>query len=140
MNHNQEAIPAEAISDAQDAVTEAARKIMPVNAVFALTGAAACMVFATQMLTGLIIAGLAIGLLNQHYSLKVVRRCFVLDPDKAKRYVMVRYYLRFLVTIAAMAAVIALNIISPWGMLAGFSLILLTTAGALYFIAREGYA
>lgn len=129
-----------------EVITLAGTKALRLNIGVSVAGALLCLIFSAPLFTGFA-AGTLLGLLNQRMCLRNIGRSFTLAPDKAMRFVMVQYYLRFIFVVATLGTLIAIGGVNPWGLIIGFSLVLLSTIVAVYNIARteniaksEGYA
>jgi hypothetical protein len=116
------------------------KRLANINTAIAIGGAVVVAIISITHLTGFI-AGVLIGIVNQRLSMRIVRRAFRVSPEDVKGFVTLRYYTRFLFVVLVMGVLIGWTKISPWGLLVGFSLILITTIGAIYMVARnEDYA
>jgi hypothetical protein len=82
-------------------------------------------------------AGYAIGLVNLLWLLRIATRGLTMTPERAGRYVAVRYYIRFILTAGIFIILIKNGILSPWPPVAGLSASIFATIGALVISARE---
>ncbi len=77
-------------------------------------------------------AGFTLGAVNVALYMAIAKRAVNFDAETAGRYVMSRYYMRFLLTASAIV-VLALYIkLNPWMLLLGLSLSLFSAAGTLF--------
>lgn len=82
-------------------------------------------------------AGFATGALNIFWLLKIARRGVKMRPEKAGRFVMTAYPLRFAIIAALFALFIVKGNISPWPLVAGFAGSIAVTVCTMIYFARE---
>lgn len=82
-------------------------------------------------------AGFAVGTLNSLWLVSIARRAVGLASEKAGRFVLVRYQLRFAVTAAIFFILVAWGVFSPWALVAGLSGSLVATIIAMIRMARK---
>lgn len=83
------------------------------------------------------IAGFAIGALNIFWLLRIARRGVKMAPEKAGRFVMMAYPVRFALIAALFALFIVKGSISPWPLVAGFAVAIAITVCTMIYFARE---
>ncbi|MEK6759031.1 MAG: ATP synthase subunit I [Deltaproteobacteria bacterium] len=84
-----------------------------------------------------IAAGFAVGTLNSLWLVSIARRAVGLTSEKAGRFVLVRYQLRFAVTAVIFFILVAWGVFSPWALVAGLSGSLVATITAMIRMARK---
>lgn len=82
-------------------------------------------------------AGFAIGALNIYWLLRIARRGVRMSPEKAGRFVTMAYPVRFALVAALFALFIVKGMLSPWPLVAGFALSIVTTVCTMIYFARE---
>jgi hypothetical protein len=82
-------------------------------------------------------AGFTIGALNIFWLLRIARRGVKMTPEKAGRFVTMAYPIRFALVAALFALFIVKGMLSPWPLVAGFSLSILTAVCTMIYFARE---
>ncbi len=82
-------------------------------------------------------AGFTIGALNIFWLLRIARRGVKMTPEKAGRFVTVAYPVRFALVAALFALFIVKGMLSPWPLVAGFSLSIITAVCTMIYFARE---
>lgn len=125
-----------AAKTADSSINYAILKVTPINLIVILIGALYTAAIAETAVSGYF-AGAAIGLLSRRYNIKAIRRSLGMDPARIKKFIMSRYYVRFALTVMAMAALLGLKLVSPIGMIVGFSLVMITTVVTLYIIVTS---
>lgn len=113
-----------------------ARKAGRINLIAGTAGTIASLALDSPIALALA-AGFVVGSINVLWLLRIARRGVTLDADRAARSVKRGYYLRFGATVAAFAVIISKGIISPWPLVAGFSLALFSVIGVMIYTARE---
>jgi len=113
-----------------------ARKAGRINLIAGTAGTIASLALDSPIALALA-AGFVVGSINVLWLLRIARRGVTLDADRAARSVKRGYYLRFGATVAAFAVIISMGIISPWPLVAGFSLALFSVIGVMIYTARE---
>lgn len=81
--------------------------------------------------------GYAIGVVNLTWLMSIAKRGALMPPEKASRFVAVRYYIRFLLTAAIFAALIYFKILNPWSPVIGLTASFFTAIGLLIILAKE---
>lgn len=81
--------------------------------------------------------GFAVGAFNSLWLVSIARRAVGLAPEKAGRFVLVRYQMRFAVTAAVFFILVAWGVFSPWALVAGLSGSLVATIAAMIRMARK---
>ena len=81
-----------------------------------------------------VIIGTVIGMANLSILARTVKSGFLFKPDNAQRFVIKRYYIRFIATIFIIGILVSKNLADPVGLIMGFSIIMITTLlAAIYF-------
>ena len=81
-----------------------------------------------------VIIGTVIGMANLSILARTVKSGFLFKPDNAQRFVITRYYIRFIATIFIIGILVSKNLADPVGLIIGFSIIMITTLlAAIYF-------
>lgn len=101
-----------------------------------VAGTAVLFIFGARFVPGFL-AGFLIGALNLYWLLKISRRIVTMPAEKAGRFVTISYYVRFALTAAAVGALVASGLVSPWPVVAGLSVSVFTTIASMVLIARE---
>lgn len=81
--------------------------------------------------------GYAIGVINLIWLSRIARKGALMEPERASRFVAVRYYIRFLTTAAVFAGLLYFKILNPWSPVMGLTASVFTTIGLLIMLARE---
>ena len=105
-------------------------KALYVNTFAALVAAAVTAAIDPGAITGLL-AGIAIGAVGIGLCFSVGTRGSALMAEKVKGFVASRFYLRFAFTATTMLTLIYFAGLSPWGLLAGYSTVLMGTVVAI---------
>lgn len=119
------------------AAAGAASKVLIYCFVAGLIAAAAAWLWKGAHIGAGIAAGFAVGTLNSLWLVSIARRAVGLASDKAGRFVLVRYQLRFAVTAAIFFILVAWGVFSPWALVAGLSGSLVATIIAMIRMARK---
>jgi hypothetical protein len=82
-------------------------------------------------------AGFTIGALNTYWLLRIARRGVKMSPEKAGRFVTMAYPIRFALVAALFALFIVKGLMSPWPLVAGFTLSIITAVCTMIYFARE---
>ncbi|MBI2400732.1 MAG: ATP synthase subunit I [Deltaproteobacteria bacterium] len=82
-------------------------------------------------------AGFTIGALNIYWLLRIARRGVRMSPEKAGRFVTMAYPIRFALVAALFALFIVKGLMSPWPLVAGFTLSIITAVCTMIYFARE---
>jgi hypothetical protein len=82
-------------------------------------------------------AGFAIGALNIFWLLRIARRGVRMSPEKAGRFVTMAYPVRVALVAALFALFIVKGLLSPWPLVAGFALSIVTAVCTMIYFARE---
>ena len=81
-----------------------------------------------------VIVGTVIGMANLFILARNLKGGFSFKPDNAQRFVITRYYIRFIATIFIIGILVSKNLADPVGLIIGFSIIMITTLlAAIYF-------
>ena len=81
-----------------------------------------------------VIIGTVIGMANLSILARTVKSGFLFKPDNAQRFVITRYYIRFIATIFIIGILVSKNLADPVGLIIGFSITMITTlTSAIYF-------
>lgn len=81
--------------------------------------------------------GFTIGALNIYWLLRIARRGVKMSPEKAGRFVTMAYPVRFALVAALFALFIVKGLMSPWPLVAGFTLSIITAVCTMIYFARE---
>lgn len=92
--------------------------------------------FDSSILPGFV-AGFTIGALNIYWLLRIARRGVRMSPEKAGRFVTMAYPVRFALVAALFALFIVKGLMSPWPLVAGFTLSIITAVCTMIYFARE---
>lgn len=111
-------------------------RVAVINGLAAISGTGAALMVGTDAAKGYA-AGYALGIVNLLLLLRIATRGLKMRPDRAGRYVAVRYYARFLLTAGVFVILIKNGIFSPWAPAIGLSASIFATVGALVLSARE---
>ena len=111
-------------------------RLAVVNAVAFTLGTAASMMAGAGAAKGFI-AGYAIGMASLLWLLRIASTGLKMPPERAGRYVAVRYYARFVLTAGVFIILIKNGLLNPWSPVAGLSACIFATVGALVISARE---
>lgn len=103
----------------------------------ACAGVAGLLAFFDSSIVPGFAAGFAIGALNTHWLLRIARRGVKMAPEKAGRFVALAYPARFALVAALFALLIIKGALSPWPLVAGFGLSVLTAVCTMVYFARE---
>lgn len=82
-------------------------------------------------------AGFTIGALNIYWLLRIARKGVRMSPEKAGRFVTMAYPVRFALVAALFALFIVKGLMSPWPLVAGFTLSIITAVCTMIYFARE---
>ena len=79
-----------------------------------------------------------IGMANLSILARTVKSGFLFKPDNAQRFVITRYYIRFIATIFIIGILVSKNLANPVGLIIGFSIVIITTlTTTIYFAKKE---
>ncbi len=123
--------------DTFDTITgSSARKAGRINLIAGAAGVAASLALGNPTAIALA-TGFVVGSIDVLWLLRIAAKGVSLEADRAAASVRRGYYLRFGATVAAFALLISKGVISPWPLVAGFSLALFSVIGVMIYTARE---
>lgn len=84
-----------------------------------------------------VLIGAAISIINLSVMARSVKNSFLLKSDKAQQFVIQRYYIRFIATLFIIALLVSKKLVSPIGLIVGFSIIMITTLSTTIYFAKK---
>lgn len=114
-----------------------AYKIGVANLLAGAAGAALIAYFAGSHAALAFVIGLGIAAVNIFWLLRIVKKGLRLTPDMAARLVGRSYYLRFAATVFVMVVLIAKGFVSPWPLVAGFTVVITVSIVTMIFAAYK---
>lgn len=116
--------------------TQIAQKALRNTLIIGFFGFAICSFVDSTYLLGFI-AGFLIGIANLFLLYRSVQRCVHLSPDKAKRYMLISYPVRYIMTMTFMGFMVWSAAISPLTLLAGFILTLMSMVITVIYMSYK---
>lgn len=107
-----------------------AYKVAVFNLLALAAGVLACVIIKSSIAPGFAF-GYILGLINIFFMLRMAHKGIGMKPEKAGRYVIGGYYIRFTVTSLLLAVLIAKGIIGPWPPILGLTGSVITTVGVM---------
>ena len=114
-----------------------AYRVMAASLVVGLAGIAAGAALSLHIALGFAV-GFSLGAANMLLLFRIARRGLAMAPEKATRYVAVRYHVRFLLMAAVFFLLISRGVLAePWSPLAGLTLAIFTAIATTIVLAKE---
>lgn len=117
-------------------ITQIAQKALRNTIIVGFFGLAICSFVDFTYLLGFI-AGFLIGIANLFLLYRSVQKCVLLSPDKAKRYMLIAYPIRFVATMSFMGYMVWSAAISPLTLLAGFIVTLMSMVITVIYMSYK---
>ena len=112
-------------------------RVLAAEVIAGALGAAASAAIGLEAAAGFV-AGFSLGVVNMLWLLRIANRSLRMAPERATRYVALRYYLRFLLTAGVLVFLITEGVLKdPWALVAGITIALFSAVAAMIPVARE---
>lgn len=113
-------------------------KVGAANAIASVIAVSTGAIVASAFVVFSILMGAMIGAINLSLLTRTIKNGFSFKPEKAQRFVIKRYYIRFLTILVIIGVLVSKDIAEPVGLIIGFSVIMMTTlAATIYFAKKE---
>lgn len=85
-----------------------------------------------------LLAGGGLAIINLYWLGLTIKRGITLPVSRAKRFVAMRYYIRFILTVTVISLLVTRGVVEPIPLIAGFTVVLSNTFLMALWAARKG--